>query len=412
MVLTPDPAAEPLRGASATAALAAWAEACAAAGCAERTPSESVSVALAVGRVTAQAVVARRSSPALDCAAMDGIAVSAADTTGRIVTDYVVVDTGDPMPDGYDAVVMREYVRYGDLGAGGPAELDEEVTPGRHVRPAGEDIRAGAVLLPAGHLLRPMDVAAAAAAGHTELTVRQKPVVVIIPTGDEIRPIGSELARGEILDTNSLMLAAQATELGCDARITAIVPDDPELLRAALRSAAGDAHLVVLIAGSSAGRDDYTAEVVQKAGTLAVHEVAVRPGHPVVLGVAYGVPVLGAPGYPVSAALTFEIFAAPLLATRQGTSPARRPVVTARLDQDIRSSEGSDDWIRVRLTPSEDGGLIATPLPRRAGVLTSLVRADGLMVIPAGVTGLVGGAEVEVRLLGGYASVESGARTR
>jgi molybdopterin biosynthesis enzyme len=130
-----------------------------------------------------------------------------------------------------------------------------------------------------------------------------------------------------------------------------------------------------------------------------------------VLGVAFGVPVLGAPGYPVSAALTFEIFAAPLLATLRDTAPARRPVVTARLDQDIRSSESSDDWIRVRLSRVGEH-LVATPLPRRAGVLTSLVRADGLMVIPAGVTGLAGGDEVEVQLLGGYASQESGARTR
>jgi putative molybdopterin biosynthesis protein len=268
------------------------------------------------------------------------------------------------------------------------------------------------VLLPAGHLLRPVDIAAAAAAGHTELTVRQKPVVVMLPTGDEIRPLGSTLERGDILDTNSHMRAAPARELGCEARITDLVPDDPELLRAAVRAAAADAHLVVLIAGSSAGRDDYTAEVVQKAGTLAVHEVAVRPGHPVVLGVAFGVPVVGAPGYPVSAALTFEIFAAPLLAGLQDTAPARRPVVTARLDQDISSAERSDDWIRVRLTRAPDGGLLATPLPRRAGVLTSLVRADGLMVIPAGVAGLEGGAQVEVQLLGGYASLESGARVR
>lgn len=406
---TPDPSPEPLRGASATEALAAWAAACTAAGCPARTPAESVPVALATGRVMAVDVVARRASPAFDCAAMDGIAVRAAETTGRVVRDYVVVDTGDPMPDGYDAVVMREHVGY---DTDQRAVLDQSATTGQHVRPAGEDIRAGEVLLPAGHVLRPADIAAAAAAGHTDMTVRQKPVVVIIPTGDEIRPVGSAVARGEILDTNSLMLAAQAIELGCNARTTEVVSDDPELLRAAVRAAADEADLVVLIAGSSAGRDDYTAEVVQKAGTLAVHEVAVRPGHPVVLGVAFGVPVLGAPGYPVSAALTFEIFAGPLLASLRGTAPAQRPVVTARLDQDIRSAEGSDDWIRVRLTPAADGGLIATPLARRAGVLTSLVRADGLMVIPAGVAGLAGGDDVEVRLLGGYASRESGARVR
>lgn len=399
-----DPTPEPLRGAPAAAALEAWAAA--RADCPTVTGTETLPVADAVGRVTALPVVALRSSPAFDCAAMDGIAVRAAETVRSSCADYVVVDTGDPMPDGYDAVVMREHVTYdGDR----VAQLHQPAASGQHVRPTGEDIAAGQTLLPAGHRLRPADVAAAAAAGHLELTVHQQPLVVIIPTGDEIKPLGSELARGDILDTNSLMLAAQARELGCIARTTAVVPDDPELLQAALRDAAADAHLVVLIAGSSAGRDDYTAEVVQKGGALAVHEVAVRPGHPVVLGVAYGVPVLGAPGYPVSAALTFEIFAAPLLAALQGAAPPQRPVVEARLDQEIRSPAGSEDWIRVRLTRDADG-LVATPLPRRAGVLTSLVRADGLMVIPRGVDGIEGGARVQVQLLGGYASESSGAR--
>jgi putative molybdopterin biosynthesis protein len=332
--------------------------------------------------------------------------VGAAESTPLLlgVGDFEVVDTGDPLPVGYDAVVMREQVhRTGE----GPAELRAAVPPYQHVRSIGEDISAGELLLPEGHRLRPVDVAACAAAGVVELGVRRAPVVVIVPTGDEIRPIGSELAPGEILDTNSLMLAAQAREVGCEARVTEIVTDDPDAITAALRAAATDADLVILIAGSSAGRDDYTARVVAEAGTLAVHGVAVRPGHPVVLGTVAGdpaTPVLGAPGYPVSAALTFDIFAAPMLAELEGAAPRERPSTTARLARKLPSAIGMDDWVRVRLG-RVGGEVVATPLPRGAGVLTSLVRADGLLMVPSGLEGHHAGEQVRVELLRGLAEI-------
>jgi putative molybdopterin biosynthesis protein len=389
------------------AALDAWREACAATGCPARVATVRVPVGDAVGRVTAEPVWARRSSPAFDSAGMDGIAARAADTVGAaetapvLLTDFAVVDTGDPLPEGYDAVVMREQVHH---TADGKAEVRAAVPPYQHVRSIGEDISAAELLLPAGHRLRPVDVAAAAAAGAVELTVRRAPLVVIVPTGDEIRPIGTEPAPGEILDTNSLMLAAQARELGCHARVTPIVRDDPALITAALREAAADADLVVLVAGSSAGRDDYTARVVAGAGTLAVHGVAVKPGHPVVLGAVDGTPVLGAPGYPVSASLTFDIFATPLLAALEGAAPRERPSTTARLARKLASNVGVDDWVRVRLG-RVGGEVVATPLPRGAGVLTSLVRADGLLVVPAGLEGHHPGEEVRVELLRGLAEV-------
>jgi len=238
--------------------------------------------------------------------------------------------------------------------------------------------------------------------------VRRRPRVVIIPTGDEIRPVGTDLLPGEIADTNSMMLAAQAAEIGCETRTTAIVVDDPELITAAVRAAAVDADLVILVAGSSAGRDDYTARVVASAGSLAVRGVAVRPGHPVVLGTVAGepaTPILGAPGYPVSAALTFDIFAAPMLAALEGAAPRERPSTTARLARKLASAIGSDDWVRVRLG-SVGGDIVATPLPRAAGVLTSLVRADGLLVVPAGVEGHHAGERVRVELLRGLADIE------
>jgi putative molybdopterin biosynthesis protein len=381
-----------------------------AAGCPERLEVARLALSGAVGRVLAEPVWATRSSPPFDAAAMDGIAVRAADTLGATETSplrlaeeaYEVVDTGDPMPRGADAVVMREDVH--ETGEG-TVELRAAATPWHHVRSIGEDVSAGELLLPTGHRLRPVDVAAAGAAGATEVAVRRRPVVTVIPTGDEIRPVGAELAHGDLPDTNSLMLAAQAEEAGCEAIRVAVVPDDPALIATALRQAARTSDLVIVIAGSSAGRDDYTAAVVAEEGTLAVHGVAVKPGHPVVLGAAHGTPVMGAPGYPVSAALTFDIFARPLLAALEGGPPPGWPVAGARLARKLASTMGMDDWIRVRLGRVADA-LVATPLPRGAGVLTSLVRADGLLVVPAALEGRHAGEEVEVRLLRALEEIE------
>ena len=322
----------------------------------------------ALGRVTAAPVWALRSSPAYDAAAMDGIAVRAADTFGatetapRAVERHAIVDTGDALPEGCDAVVMREQVHWdGDV-----PEVRAAAAPWQHVRTIGEDVSATELLLPEGHRLRPVDLAAAGAAGHTALAVRRPPHVVIIPTGDEVRPLGSDPAPGELVDTNSLMLGAQARVAGCTVESLDVLPDDPARITAALRDATARADLVIVIAGSSAGRDDYTADVIAEAGTLLVHGVAVKPGHPVVLGRADGTAVLGAPGYPVSAALTFDIFAIPLLAALEGAAPVDRPRAHARLARRLASSLGTDDWIRVRLG-RVGGRLVATPLPRGRG---------------------------------------------
>jgi putative molybdopterin biosynthesis protein len=391
-------------------ALAAWRAALHAAGCPERVDAVRLPLADAVGRVTAEPVWATRSSPSFDASAMDGIAVRAAETVGASESTpvflepgaYVVLDTGDPLPEGFDAVVMREHVHHDDAAR---AELRGAVAPYQHVRSIGEDVSATELLLPAGHRLRPVDVAAAAAAGATDVLVHRAPVVAVIPTGDEIRPVGTPLAPGEILDTNSLMLAAQAEAAGCAAWRTDIVADDPERIAAAIRDAAARADLVIVVAGSSAGRDDHTAGVVEGLGTLAVHGVAVRPGHPVVLGAVDATPVLGCPGYPVSAALTFDIFAAPLLAALEGSTPAERPRARARVARKLASTMGMDDWVRVRLGRVGDE-LVAAPLPRGAGVLTSLVRADGLLVVPAGLEGHHPGEDVEVMLLRGVGEID------
>src|SRR5215212_9999838 len=399
-----------IRDVPAAEALATWSAGCAAAGCPGRVDAVRMGLHEAVGRVTAEPVWATRSSPSFDASAMDGIAVRAAETIGAsestpVLIDpgrYVIVDTGDVLPEEFDAVVMREHVHYDDAGR---AELRGAVAPYQHVRSIGEDVSAAELLLPIGHRLRAVDVAAAAAAGATDVLVCRAPVVAVLPTGDEIRPVGTEAAAGLILDTNSLMLIAQAEAAGCDAWRSDIVSDDPDRIAAAVHAAAPRADLVIVVAGSSAGRDDHTAAIVERLGTLAVHGVAVRPGHPVVLGAVDATPVLGAPGYPVSASLTFDIFAVPLLAALEGATPAERPRAYARLARKYASSMGMDDWVRVRLG-RVGGELVATPLPRGAGVLTSLVRADGLLVVPASLEGHHAGETVEVMLLRGVGAIE------
>lgn len=370
-------------------ALASWLAACGTLG----TPVEQVQLAEACGRVLATDVAALRDCPAHPAAAMDGLAVSSVATAARRLAphDYDVVDTGDVLPPGRDAVVMRERVTYD----GGVAGLAEAVSAGQHVRQVGEDVRAGEGLLGGGHRLRPVDLAWLAAAGHLQLPVRRRPHVVVIPTGDEVLALGSTPGPGEVLDTNSLMLVALAIEAGCTASATPIVPDDPALLTAAVHAAAELGDLVIVGAGSSAGRDDHTAAVVAAAGRLVVHGVAVRPGHPVVLGVVGATPVLGAPGYPVSTALTWDLFAAPLLAVLTGSPAPRRAQVSVRLAVAVTSPPHVDDWVRVSLTHG-----LATPLRGGAGSLGSLARADALLLLPAGVAGLPEGAVVEVGLLG------------
>jgi putative molybdopterin biosynthesis protein len=400
--MTPSPGSP-----SPAAATALWRAALAAAGCPDVVGSEPVPVADAAGRVTAGPVLALLSAPAVPCAAMDGIAVRAADTASGTVAQgcFDVVDTGDPLPPGRDAVVMREHLRRRPDGS---VALPGPVPAGQHVRQVGESVRAGAELVPAGRVLRPADLAAAAAGGHRELDVRRRPVVTIVPTGDEVRPLGTVLAPGELLDTNSVMLAATLRERGCRVRVTPIQPDDPARIAAAVRGAAvrgAAADLVLVLAGSSAGRDDHTAGVVRGLGAVVVHGVAVRPAHPVLLGLVHGgagsdpadgdpaVPVVGVPGYPVSAALAVELFALPLLADLQRCRPEPARAVGARLRSAVASRPGVEEYVLVALP----GDGTALPLARGAGAQTALARADAVLRIDAARTGHEAGDHVTVQ---------------
>jgi len=471
-------AAGAARGPVPAVAYARWVRACAAAGW---RPAEAAEVVEVVGlrdgrgRVAAAEVRARWPVPLAACAAMDGIAIRAAAAPpvraaavqpgGAAAVQpggawqvpagaFSWVDTGDPIPAGLDTVVMRERVV---VDGAGIAHVSGPVRLGQHVRSSGEDIGAGQLIAPAGHRLRAADIAAAAATGHSELAVVRRPVVRIVPTGDEIRPVGSVIEPGQAIDSNSLMLAMRTEEQGGRPEVSEIQPDDPAALAAELRRCAVAADLVLVIAGSSAGRRDHTAAALSEVGGLAVHGVAVRPGHPVLLGYAIAasgaggagglaggagggagglaggaggagglaggagglaggaglvgaardavVPVIGVPGYPLAAAVIFELFAVPALATLHGLAGASRTATPARLACDWASSPGVEDWVPVALTAppdaADDGGApLATPSRRGAGSISPLLAASAWWPIPAGQTRFGRGDRIEVLPIG------------
>ncbi|MCH8316633.1 MAG: molybdopterin biosynthesis protein, partial [Planctomycetes bacterium] len=304
--------------------------------------------------------------------------------------------------DGDDAVIMIEVVHQVDENE---IEIYSPVAPYQHVRALGEDIVATELVLPENHILRPVDLGACAAAGFTELPVRKKPRVAIIPTGTELVPIGSEPKAGEIIEFNSLILGGLIEEWGGDPTTLTPVPDDYDKLRASLTDAIRRYDIVIINAGSSAGSEDYTARLVEDLGRLVVHGTAIRPGHPVVLGVVRGKPVLGIPGYPVSAVLTCEIFVRPLIEKMLGSSQPARDRIDARIARKVSSPMGEDEFLRVSVGRVGDT-MVATPIQRGAGVIMSLVRADGLVKIPRFSEGLDAGTTVEVELLRSLEAIE------
>jgi len=365
----------------------------------------------ALGHVTAAPVWAALSSPHFPAAAMDGVAVAAASTVGaaetsprrlKLGSEAIWIDTGDAVPPDTDAVIMIEDIH--DRGDGS-IEIIAAAAPWQYVRPMGEDIVASELVLPQGRRLEPRDLGALAAAGHAEVDVVAPPRVAVIPTGSELVPVGSNPRPGELIEFNGLMLGALAETWGAESLRGDIVPDDFQAIRDATESALESADIVVINAGSSAGREDYSARVIADLGRVFVHGVAVRPGHPVVLGVARGKPVLGIPGYPVSAALTFELFVRPLIEECLGRPAPPRRTVRAVTPRQLVSHAGDDEFIRVRVGRVGDR-IVAAPLERAAGVIMSLVRADGLVTVPRFSEGIAAGAEVEVELLGEAEAIE------
>ena len=420
----------------------------------------------AAGRITAEPVWARISSPHYHAAAMDGYAVRAEETHGASETHPVhlaigqqafYVDTGDPLPPGTNAVIMVEDVQVResqianrkspiaeserqteDIVTASAAinpqplaaiEILAAVAPWQHVRPMGEDMVATELILPANHRLRPQDIGAAAGAGHSQLSVRRKPRVAIQPTGTELVAPGDTLYPGAIIEYNSLVLAAMVHEWGGLADRLPPLADDYAAIRERVLAAARDHDLVIINAGSSAGSEDFTARIVAELGELLVHGIAIRPGHPVILGlihvsdgpsaedrtvaseitqhVSRSTPIIGLPGYPVSAAITCELLVKPTLLRWLGQPGDERPSVQATITRKVVSPEGDEEFLRVTVGQVGER-VVASPLASGSGVLMSLVRADGIVRIPRGEQGFEPGAAVTVSL---FRPPESLART-
>jgi putative molybdopterin biosynthesis protein len=377
----------------------------------------------ACGRILAEPIWARLSSPHYHASAMDGYALRSEETKTALPSRPILlklnegaeyVDTGDPLPDWANAVIPVELVELindqgeivDDRQIAFAIRLRSSLTPWSHVRPMGEDIVATQLVLPSAHILRPADLGAVAACGHSILRVYRRPRVAVLPTGSELIPVGKEVSRGDIIEYNSIVIAAMILSMGGIAERYAIIPDRFDLICEKVQKAADENDLVLLNAGTSAGSEDLSAKVISQLGTVYVHGVAVRPGHPVILGMITRssrasspgmVPIIGVPGYPVSAALTIEIFAQPLINLWIGKQVDDADIVEGDLVRKITSPGGDDDFVRVVVGKVGERTQVA-PLARGAGVITSLSRADGIVIIPRGVQGLEAGTKVKVKL--------------
>jgi putative molybdopterin biosynthesis protein len=367
----------------------------------------------ALDRVTARAVIARLSSPHYHACAMDGIAVRAARTAGARETaplelapgEAPVVDTGDPLPDGCDAVIPIERV---EPRADGRVAIRAPVAPFEHVRAIGEDVVAGEVVVPAARRLGPADLAACAAAGIERVDAVRRPRVAVITTGDELVDIAvAAPAPGDIVDSNAVLLAACVRTYGGVVTLRERVRDERAAIEASVARAVAACDVVVVNAGSSAGRDDHTARVFARFGEVVVHGVAIRPGHPLVLAVAREarVPLLGIPGYPVSAAICADLFLRPLLERLGRRDAPEPPEIDVELTRKLYSPLGEDEYVRA-VAARVGGRLVATPLRRGAGVITSLSRANALLTLPRFSEGALAGTHVTARALRPLAAIE------
>ena len=369
----------------------------------------------ALGRKTAAPVFAKCCSPLFNAAAMDGIAVKAADTRGasesrpKILkpgTDYKVVDTGDPIKAPFDAVIMAEDLVELDDGT---VEIHASVPGWNHVRSIGEDIVAGEMMLQTGHVIRPVDIGVLLASGNLQVEVFRKPAVAIIPTGTEIIEPKAEPKEGDIIDSNSGMFAGQVTEAGGLPHRLPIVEDDYEKIKNTILTALETCDMAVINAGSSAGTEDYTVHILREIGEVVVHGVAMKPGKPVILAVVGGKPVIGLPGYPVSAYLAFENFVTPVLRRLCGEkgkdAAEEKNRVKAVISRRMVSSLKHREYVRVKVG-RVGGKLVASPLARGAGAAMSLVRADGFCIIPQNSEGYEAGETVEIELYKDLSEIE------
>ena len=374
--------------------------------------SEEIESEDALGRVSSEPVFARLSTPSFHSAAMDGIAVKADKTYGtternpmvlEIGKDALWINTGQPMPENYDSVIMVEKLHQVDDEH---LEILSSSYPWQNVRKVGEDIVATQLLFPKNHLFRPYDIGALIGAGVFQVRVWQRPRVAVIPTGSELvnhkdLKDSGRLGANQIIEYNSKVLASLVRECGAIPVVYDIVPDsEDEILEAIKGAVASDAHIIMINAGSSAGSKDFTVHAVGKMGDVIAHGIAMMPGKPTILGKVDGKPVVGNPGYPVSSTLSFDRFVRPLLYRLQGIDPPKRESLKVRVSRDIPSKPGIEEFLRVNIG-RVGKGYVATPLARAAGSITTLTRAEGIIRIPALSEGISVNEESEAELLVG-----------
>ena len=403
---------------------------------------EEILVKDSLGRVTKDAIYGKYCSPLYNASAMDGIAVISSRTKEATESnpvelyegkDYVEVDTGDPVSHPFDAVIMREdllEVREGlletredsldgitdgiekknnsenqsnNLGAGdlnrklGKVRIIDDAIPWQHIRPIGEDIVAGEMILPSGHQIRPIDIGVLLSTGITNIEVVKKPRVAIIPTGTELIEPEAIPSKGDIIESNSRVFEAMVKDAGGIPNRLSPIKDDYELIKEVIIDEVTKKQVVIVNAGSSAGREDYVPDILREIGEVLVHGVAIRPGKPIILAVVNNTPVIGLPGYPVSAYIDFENFVSPVLAYLAGTKILEHDTVEAVMTKRVVSSLKYKEYVRVKVG-DVDGKLVATPLARGAGAAMSLVRSDGFCIIDQNHEGVEAGEKVAIKV--------------
>ncbi len=371
---------------------------------------EHIKVTDALDRITSEAVFARYSSPLFNASAMDGIAVKAADTAcasevNPVVLSeeqYMVVDTGDPIHPPFDAVIMAEDIVEEEDGV----RIIASANPWQHIRPIGEDIVAGEMILPSSHKIRAIDIGVLLSAGILEIEVVKRPEVAIFPTGTEIIEPEDDPQDGSIIESNSRMFENMVTVAGGIGHRFPPIIDDYEQIRDRVSEAVDKFDMVIVNAGSSAGTEDYTVHVLRELGEVVVHGVAIKPGKPVILAVVRGKPVIGLPGYPVSAYIGFENFVNPVIQIMGRRPEQLTETVEAHVSKRLVSSLKHKEYVRVKVGKVGDK-FVAAPLARGAGAAMSLVRADGFCVIEQSSEGVEAGEKVNIELYRSRSEVEN-----
>lgn len=373
-----------------------------------RMDTEEVKTVDALNRITSEAIYAKCNSPLFNATALDGICVESKKTKNaseenpvilKLGIDYKIVDTGDAIKPPFDAVIMAEDV----------IEIDDEtikiispVSGFENIRPIGEDIVVGEMILESNHEIKPIDIGALIAGGISKIKCYKKKTVGIIPTGDEILDMKEDLKEGDIIDSNSYMIKSLIDKTGNIGKRYDIVKDDYEMIKAKLKESISANDITIINAGSSAGTEDYTVHILREIGEVVVHGVSIKPGKPVILAIVSSKPVIGLPGYPLSAYLAFDLFVKPILSIKNDLSEEIDAISSKRLISSLKYRE----YVRVKVGRIEDK-YIAAPLNRGAASQMSMVRADGIMIIPQNSEGIEAGEITKVKLLKNKSEIDN-----